>query len=450
MSLLVVMGSGETAPTMMKLHRQIFESTFDGRSPGDDGTPPGTAVLLDTPFGFQLNADDLVEKTCRYFADSVGAVVEPVRWRRADAPVAEQERALAQLGRARWAFAGPGSPSYALRQWRGTAVPEALVDVVGRGGTLVVGSAAACTIGTHSIPVYEIYKVGDDPSWTPGLDLFGRLTGIHAVLVPHFDNREGGASHDTRFCYLGEARLAALEAELPDEVGVLGVDEHTALVVDLAAGTARVAGNGRVTVRRRGDVRVFPTGSELTLAELGALLRGEDAGAASLPGSQESGTGTAAAGTGVGTGIGTGAAITDGDAEPQPSLGAETRALQARFGAGLGARDVEACVTAALELETAIVAWSADTDQNDDAHRAHRALRAMIVQLGELAETGARDPRDVLGPYVDLALTLRGRAREAKDFATSDLIRDRLGAAGVEVRDTPDGVRWSVDAGHSA
>ena len=62
MSLLVVMGSGETAPTMMTLHRQIVELTA-----GD-----GPAALLDTPFGFQLTADDLVTRTQGYFTESVG------------------------------------------------------------------------------------------------------------------------------------------------------------------------------------------------------------------------------------------------------------------------------------------------------------------------------------------------------------------------------------------
>jgi hypothetical protein len=411
---------------MVKLHRQIFEST------GGDGA----AVLLDTPFGFQLNADDLVEKTVRYFANSVGATVEVGRWRRGDAPVTEQERTLALLSRASWAFAGPGSPTYALRQWTGTAIPEALLDVVHRGGTLVVGSAAACTIGTHAIPVYEIYKVGEDPRWEEGLDLFGRLTGIHAVLVPHFDNKEGGASHDTRFCYLGEPRLATMEAGLPGEIGVLGVDEHTALIVDLEARMARVAGNGQVTVRRRNWVRTFPCGSQLSLDELDAMLRGVRARPdepSTAPESSRHAGGDAGA----------------GEQAPHelPSLGVETRAAQQRFDSALAARDVEEGVSAVLDLEAAIVAWSADTDQNDDADRAHRALRAMIVRLGELAENGARDPRDLVGPYVELALALRGRARAAKEFDASDFIRDQLVAAGIEVRDTPDGATWSLRTG---
>lgn len=433
MSLLVVMGSGETAPTMVKVHREVIAGSVAA-------TGGGPAVMLDTPFGFQMNADDLVARTQQYFAESVGTPVEVARWRRADAPVVEQERALALLHRAAWAFAGPGSPTYALRQWVGTAVPEALLDVAARGGTLVFGSAAACTLGTHAIPVYEIYKVGEEPAWAPGLDLLGRLTGIHAVVVPHYDNAEGGG-HDTRFCYLGEQRLAALEQDLPDAVGVLGVDEHTALVVDLAAGTARVAGNGVVTVRRRGASRTFGAGSVLAVADLAAMLRGDD---------PDGGADDAAGGGGQAPAPVVGAdGGADGGAaeEPGASLAADTAAARARFDAALTAGDVDGCVAAILDLEAAIVAWRADTLQSDQADAARRTLRALVVRLGELAVVGARDPREAVAPFVEALLAVRARAREARDFATSDLVRDRLGAAGVEVRDTPDGATWLLREG---
>ena len=39
---------------------------------------------------------------------------------------------------------------------------------------------------------------------------------------------------------------------------------------------------------------------------------------------------------------------------------------------------------------------------------------------------------------------MRAAARDGKDFATSDLVRDRLVAAGIEVRDTPDGTTWTL------
>lgn len=422
MTLLVVMGSGETAPTMVKTHRAVLARS---------GVPDaGPAVMLDTPFGFQMNADDLVTKTQQYFAESVGATVAVAAWRRRDMPGSEQEKALALLARSRWAFAGPGSPTYALRQWRDTAVPGALLDIPGRGGTLVFGSAAACTVGTHAIPVYEIYKVGEDPHWEPGLDLLGALTGIHAVVVPHFDNAEGG-QHDTRFCYLGEQRLAALETELPKEIGVLGVDEHTALTIDLNAGTATVGGNGVVTLRRRGAVRLVHSGETITLAVLRAVLRGEDVDL------EQAMPITAAA---------TGPAESPGAADPAPATSLSEQAEQARaaFEAALAVRDVDGCVTAILDLEAAIVAWSTDSLQSDVADRARRLLRSLVVRLGELAEAGAGDPADVVRPFVELLLDLRARARAGRDFAAADVIRDGLTSSGLEIRDTPQGVSWSL------
>jgi cysteinyl-tRNA synthetase len=69
-------------------------------------------------------------------------------------------------------------------------------------------------------------------------------------------------------------------------------------------------------------------------------------------------------------------------------------------------------------------------------------LRALVVRLGDLATVGVRDPRELVGPYVEALLELRSRARAARDYGLSDLVRDRLGAAGVEVRDTPEGAQW--------
>ena len=41
-------------------------------------------------------------------------------------------------------------------------------------------------------------------------------------------------------------------------------------------------------------------------------------------------------------------------------------------------------------------------------------------------------------------LVQRAAAREAKDWALADTIRDRLAAAGVVVQDGPQGAEWSV------
>jgi heme A synthase len=44
-------------------------------------------------------------------------------------------------------FAGPGSPTYALRQWAGTPVPDLLADKLRTGGAVTFSSAAALTLG---------------------------------------------------------------------------------------------------------------------------------------------------------------------------------------------------------------------------------------------------------------------------------------------------------------
>jgi hypothetical protein len=415
-SRIVVMGSGETAPTMVKVHREVFAAC-----------PPGPAVMLDTPFAFQMNRDELVTRTRAYFAQSVGQDVDVAVWSGTEGP-AQEEKSLALLDRAAWAFAGPGSPTYALRRWRGTRVPAALAGVVRRGGTVVLGSAAAVTLGSHAVPVYEIYKVGADPAWADGLDLLGELTGVAAAVVPHYDNKEG-ATHDTRYCYLGEERLALLEESLPDEVGVLGVDEHTAMVIDVEARTMTVSGNGQVSVRRRGTTATFAAGESLGLDELSALLRGE----------------RAAGGSGAPAGVPEKSAepvVTD---EPAAlSLRAEADRARTAFEAALAARDADGCVAAVLGLEQAIADWQSDTLQSDDADEARRVLRALVVRLGELAERGAADPAVGVAPFVEALIDVRRVARDNKDFGTSDLVRDRLVAAGVEVHDTPDGTEWTL------
>lgn len=49
------------------------------------------------------------------------------------------------------------------------------------------------------------------------------------------------------------------------------------------------------------------------------------------------------------------------------------------------------------------------------------------------------------GKVVDMVLKLRQQAKEAKDWATSDQIRDALAEAGFEVKDTKDGATWKLN-----
>ena len=238
--ILAIMGSGETAPTMVRTHQELLATLPDDAS----------AVLIETPYGFQENADEISDRATAYFARNVGHAIRPIG-PRAGGKAAADPNDLARLQTAAYVFAGPGSPTYALAQWRGSSFAEAVADKLRSGGVVVFASAAAVGLGRVAVPVYEIYKVGQPPHWVEGLDLTS-LAGITAAVIPHFDNAEGG-THDTRFCYLGARRLHMMEQRLDPDTLVVGVDEHTALILDLEARSATVRGRGHVTVRRGGE-----------------------------------------------------------------------------------------------------------------------------------------------------------------------------------------------------
>ncbi|MDQ4133805.1 MAG: hypothetical protein M3179_11510 [Actinomycetota bacterium] len=401
---------------MTKTHRELFARL--GRS------GPVPAVLLDTPVGFQENADDLSRRAVAYFRESVQCHVEVASFRSADeVGSVGHETMLNRLRQAWYVFSGPGSPSYALAQWRASQVPEVLAGKLRTGGCITFASAAAVTLGPLALPVYEIYKVGESPHWLPGLDLMAEAD-LPAVVIPHFDNAEGG-THDTRYCYMGERRLSALEEQLPDDLFILGVDEHTACILDLDAATATVSGRGGVTVRRQGRTERVPAGETLPIETLARLA----------------GNATTAAPVSI-------ASVPTGGASEtaSPFLG-QVHAFERDFRAGVGGGHVRAAAEAVLRLEAALLEWSYDTLQSDERDRARAALRSMIVRLAEVAGTAARDPRMVVEPLVAALLPLRDRARAEGRWNDADAIRDALAAAGVEVRDTPTGTIVSFRSG---
>ena len=409
--LLTIMGSGETAPTMMKHHRDLI-----ARLPGDP-----LAVVIDTPYGFQENAPELASRAVDYFRQSVGHPIEVAGLTRLkNVDVLSVETGLSRLRRADYVFAGPGSPTYALTQWSGTPVPDIVREKLQRGGAVTFASAAALTLGRFTVPVYEIYKVGQEPHWLEGLGVLD-VIGLDVAVIPHYDNAEGG-HHDTRFCYLGERRLSDLEALLPDGVHVLGVDEHTGVIIDIDADTATVIGNGTITVRVKGRSTVIESGRTIPVD----ALRDPTRGVTAVPSKETPAAPTSSPVASTTT----------------TSLADDVSRAEAAFDHALATGDSDGAVRAVLDLESAIRGWSADTLQSDAMDRAHAALRSMIVRLGEVAVKGLADPRTAIEPVMQVVLEVRRQVREEKRYDLSDLLRDRLAAAGLEIRDTPAGPEW--------
>jgi hypothetical protein len=270
-----------------------------------------------------------------------------------------------------------------------------------------------------ALPVYEIYKAGQDAAWVDGLDVLARI-GIDAAVIPHYDNTEGG-THDTRYCYMGERRLRMLERALPPEVAVLGIDEHTALLFDLERETLTVRGRGGLTVRRNGDEMRLAAPHTMPLREMRRLL------SAPLP----------AAGA---------------DQQDPPLRGGEpavstldeaARTWERRFEAAERARDARSMAEAVINLHSALVAWAADTDV-DVAEIADTILRSMVVRLGRFAQAGLDDPVRRLRPLVEPVVAMRERFRSEGQWLVADRLRDALTAGGIEVRDTREGTVWDL------
>lgn len=386
---LAIMGSGETTPGMLGVYRRVLSAL--------PRVPAG--LLLDSPFAFQENADELVERISSYFVQSVGTAISAARLP-AGADDLALARAVSAIGAADWVFAGPGSPSYARRTWAGTPVPGALCAVVepGRDGALVFASAAAVTLGTWALPVYEIYKVGEEPRWEPGLGLVEAILGWRCAVVPHYDNREGG-THDTRFCWVGARRLAQIEPALGDGF-ILGVDEHTALVVDLDTGTAEVSGRGAVTVRAAGREHVMPAGSRLAIDEVPGIVEGlrrREPSGPPRPG--------------------------PGDASAGPAVGVSWAA---------DLQDV-------AEQDSESLAATVMAHLPDDEPAARAALVTLVDRAGAAEQAAARQ---LAGQLVDALVAERARMRSAGDWAGSDRVRGQLGELGVEVRDGRGTTTW--------
>jgi cysteinyl-tRNA synthetase len=66
----------------------------------------------------------------------------------------------------------------------------------------------------------------------------------------------------------------------------------------------------------------------------------------------------------------------------------------------------------------------------------------LFAVLGLQEEKGTNATEGLDAGLMDVLLTLRADAKHRKDFATSDLIRDKLAALGISVKDTKEGVVW--------
>ena len=409
--MIVLMGSGELTATMVEVHKNML-----ARFPGSP-----TAVFLDTPAGFQLNVDEISRKAVEYFRVHVQKQLNVASYKSSENTSAfEAETAFHMLRTANFVLVGPGSPTYTVRQFQKTPIPEILVNNISSGGCLVAASAAALTMGRFTLPVYEIYKVGQDIHWVDGLDILSQF-GLHLVVVPHWNNAEGG-THDTRFCFMGRPRFHQLEMLLPDDATIIGIDEHTACIIDLNAQRIDIQGIGNVTIRKKGREIKLGKKDRIPLEILVKKINQMDWTPTDVDEVEQSG---------------------DLNLSKKSFLN-KVNVIAASFRKGLANHDQKETTNALLELDSAI--WKAQMDLEDEENisEAREILRDSIVLLGVELGTSPRHLREYIAPLVEQMLQLRTRFRNEQKWSDADHIRDILQQSNIRVEDTKDGVRWQI------
>ena len=401
---LTLMGSGEMTSSMVNVHRYIIDRIKER---------PVQAVFLDTPAGFQLNADILSAKASEYFDLHFNVRMEPISFKSAShAKTLQIADAAFRIEKADLIFAGPGSPTYAIDNWQGNRIGQAIRSRLYSGGNLVFASAASLTVGHYSIPVYEIYKVGQMPFWAFGLDLLSKK-GIDLAVIPHWNNTEGG-NHDTRYCYMGEPRLKVLESMLPDSAVILGIEEHTACIIDLKEEKCTVMGVGQVAIRYQGNERYFPNGTSFDLQELRLEKTGTEKTA-------------------------------EKTSHEIPDLPSLTRIdeLQREFLTAI--REDDHVIRSAQVLmklaEASHLARDAGSAAEDLIPAQDMLTEMLEVLAGRLKEI-TKGTQTLTDSLIEMLINIRADLRGDRQWELADKVRDGLASLGVILEDTPDGTHW--------
>jgi peptidase E len=409
--MIVLMGSGELTATMVEVHKELL---------GRVAAVP-KAVFLDTPAGFQLNVEQISKKAQDYFQAHVQHSLAVASFKSHETITAyEAEQAYHLLRAADFVLIGPGSPTYAVRQWQQSSIPEILINRIQEGGCLVAASAAALTVGRFTLPVYEIYKVGHELHWMDGMDVLKHF-GFNLVVVPHWNNAEGG-NHDTRFCFMGLPRFSQLVSLLPQDVSILGLDEHTACILDFENDEAVIKGIGTVTLQRSGSQMVFDTRERFSLE----VLRGGDGGTEwkqTSPVLEDSETDTVTAGAAFWNRI---------------------HQLETDFYHGLETHAAQKSANALLELDRTIWKAQQDLENPEFISQAREVLRELIVLLGMELAAAPKSLEDCLAPLVGDLIQLRENFRQKKQWKAADTVRKCLERSGAIIEDTKNGPQWRL------
>ena len=259
---IALIGSGETSLAGGRIFESIARQL----------PQPLRVAILETPAGFELNSPKVAGRVGDFLTirlQNFNPQIDVIPARRRSSPFSPDDPLIMQpLLQANLIFMGPGSPSYAVRQLKGSVAWDLIRARHRLGAALVFASAAVIAAGTFALPVYEIYKVGEDVRLMPGLDLFGDFN-LQISLFPHWNNTDGGDEVDTSRCFIGIERFGQWCQHLPPGHTTMGLDERTGIIIDFSEKKCFVRGVSSVTLLRACNPVIFPAGADFSFGELG-------------------------------------------------------------------------------------------------------------------------------------------------------------------------------------
>ncbi len=204
------LGSGETSLAGGRIFETLAHHVQD----------PLRIALMETPAGFELNSVQVVGRVGDFMKtrlQNYKPVVDVIPARKKNSAYSPDDPEIVKpLLYANIIFLGPGSPTYAIRNLKDTLTWDVIRARHRLGATLIFASAATISVGAHALPVYEVYKVGQDMHVVDGLDFFKDF-GLHISFIPHWNNADGGVDLDTSRCFVGMDRFAQWCKQVPDE-----------------------------------------------------------------------------------------------------------------------------------------------------------------------------------------------------------------------------------------
>jgi cysteinyl-tRNA synthetase len=221
---------------------------------------------------------------------------------------------------------------------------------------------------------------------------------------------------------MGEPRFHQLSEQLPSDVSILGIDEHTACIINLYTKEITIKGLGQITLRNASGSMVFDKGDRFPLN----VFQG-----AAFESSQKKSTPE--------TIYPTPDAIKGNDA-----FWDQIHSLRNAFQLGLNANDLKQVTNALLEMDSTIWRAHGQKESEELISQARELLRDSLVDLGSALSGSPISREACLSPLIRIFVDLREVFRKQKKWHEADEVRSSLSRCGVIINDTPAGPRWQL------